>query len=126
MISEEVMSKVVLIVDDSISVRQVVSMVLQTNGYEVLQAENGAEALKKLNGQKIHLIISDVNMPVMDGLTFVEKTREIPDYKFTPVLMLTTETDNNLKDRAKLAGVKAWLVKPFQPPLLLSALSKLM
>jgi len=100
-------------------------MVLKSNGYTVIEAENGKQALTKLNGQKIHLIISDVNMPEMDGLTFIENAREIETYKFTPILMLTTETDQALKDRGKAQGIKAWLVKPFQPPVFLSAISKL-
>lgn len=120
------MSKVVLIADDSASVRQVVSMVLKANGYTVLEADNGKNALKHLNGQKIHLIISDVNMPEMDGLTFVENARQVNEYKFTPILMLTTETDQNMRDRAKRMGVRAWLVKPFQPPVMLSTIAKLL
>ncbi|GFD93765.1 response regulator [Alteromonas sp. KUL156] len=120
------MSKVVLIVDDSASVRQIVSMVLKASGYTVIEADNGKNALDKLDGQKIHLIVSDVNMPEMDGMTFVKHARELDAYKFTPVLMLTTETDQKMRDTAKQMGVRAWLVKPFQPPLLLSTLAKLM
>ncbi len=119
------MSKTILIVDDSASVRQIVSMTLKSNGHQVIEAENGQLGLDKLDGTKIHLIISDVNMPVMDGLTFVEQAKQKNEYKFTPILMLTTETDQNLKQRGKELGVKAWLVKPFQPQVLLSAIAKL-
>lgn len=120
------MSKTVLITDDSASVRQILSMVLKTNGYTVIEAENGKKALDVLDGRKIHLIVSDVNMPEMDGITFVTHARLIEQYKFTPVLMLTTETDQALKEQAKAQGVRTWLVKPFQPALFLTAISKLL
>lgn len=119
------MSKTVLVADDSASVRQIVSMVLKSSGYTVIEAENGQKALEQLDGKKIHLIVSDVNMPEMDGLTFIENARKVDEYKFTPILMLTTETDQSLKDRGKAQGIKAWLVKPFQPPVFMSAISKL-
>lgn len=119
------MSKVILIVDDSPSVRQVVGITLKGAGYQVIEAVDGEDALNKLEGQKVNLIVSDVNMPNMDGLTLVQKIKENDAYKFTPVLMLTTESDASMKERGKAAGAKAWLVKPFQPALLLSAVSKL-
>ena len=119
------MSKTVLVADDSASVRQIVGMVLKGNGCQVIEAVDGQDALDKLNGQKVHLIISDVNMPVMDGLTFVAAVKELADYKFTPVLMLTTESGEDMKAKGKALGVKAWLVKPFQPQVLLSAIAKL-
>ncbi|TXH41563.1 MAG: response regulator, partial [Burkholderiaceae bacterium] len=81
------MSKTVMIVDDSASLRQVVSIALKDAGYQVLEATDGEDALAKLTGQKIHLIISDVNMPRMDGLTFLSKVKQLPSYKFTPVIM---------------------------------------
>ncbi|ACR13326.1 response regulator [Teredinibacter turnerae] len=119
------MSKNVLVVDDSSSVRQVVGLVLKNAGFDVVEACNGEEALKLLDGRKLHLIVSDLNMPVMDGITFAKHAKEMDDYKFTPILMLTTESDQEKKKQGKEAGIKAWLVKPFQPPLLLSAVSKL-
>lgn len=119
------MTKTVVIADDSASVRQIVSMVLKTNGFTVLEGENGEQALKHLDGKKVNLIVSDVNMPVMDGLTFVEEVRKKEAYQFTPILMLTTETDENLKAQAKQHGVRAWLVKPFQPQLLLKSIAML-
>ena len=119
------MTKTVVIADDSASVRQIVSMVLKTNGFTVLEGENGEQALKHLDGKKVNLIISDVNMPVMDGLTFVKEVRKMEAYQFTPILMLTTETDANLKAQAKEQGVRAWLVKPFQPQLLLKSIAML-
>ncbi len=119
------MSKVILIVDDSASIRQVVGMTLKASGYEVIEASDGVDALEKLDGRKIHLIISDVNMPNMDGITFVKEAKSKADYKFTPILMLTTESGESMKEEGIAAGAKAWLVKPFQPPVLLSAVSKL-
>ncbi|WP_392383782.1 response regulator [Marinomonas primoryensis] len=119
------MSKTILIVDDSASVRQVVSMTLKANGNTVIEAVDGADGLRKLKGQRVNLIISDVNMPVMDGITFVTELKKDPAHKFTPVLMLTTVSDASIKEKGKAAGAKAWLVKPFRPDVLLSAISKL-
>lgn len=119
------MSKTVLVVDDSAAIRQVVSITLSGAGYEVITANDGSDALSKLTGQRVHLIISDVNMPVMDGLTFVRKLKERPEYKFTPVIMLTTESADDKKQEGRAAGAKAWMVKPFQPAQMLAAVSKL-
>jgi len=119
------MSKTILIVDDSSSIRQVVGLALKREGYEVIQAEDGVDALSKLDGAKIHLIISDVNMPNMDGITFVKEVKKMPNYKFTPICMLTTESEQSKMQEGKVAGAKAWVVKPFQPPQLLDAVSKL-
>jgi two-component system chemotaxis response regulator CheY len=119
------MGKTILIVDDSPSVRQVVRMTLKSAGYEVLEGVDGADALTKLDGQKIHLIISDVNMPRMDGITFVREAKKLPAYKFTPIVMLTTESDEKKKAEGQAAGAKAWVVKPFQPAQMLAAVSKL-
>lgn len=119
------MSKTILVVDDSSSIRQVVSIALKGAGYEVIEACDGVDALSKLTGQKVHLIVSDVNMPNMDGITLVKEVKKNPQYKFTPIMMLTTESGEGKKEEGKAAGAKAWLVKPFQPPALLSAVSKL-
>jgi two-component system, chemotaxis family, chemotaxis protein CheY len=119
------MSKRILIVDDSASVRQVVGIALKGAGYEVLEGVDGADALAKLDGQKIHLIISDVNMPRMDGITFVREAKKLPAYKFTPIIMLTTESEEKKKLEGQAAGAKAWVVKPFQPAQMLAAVSKL-
>lgn len=119
------MAKLVMIVDDSTSLRQVVSIALKGAGYDVLEAADGKDALSKLNGQKVHLIVSDVNMPNMDGITLVKQLKQMPAYKFTPIMMLTTEAENEKKMQGKAAGAKAWLVKPFQPPIFLDAVSKL-
>jgi two-component system, chemotaxis family, chemotaxis protein CheY len=119
------MAKTILIVDDSASVRQVVSIALRGAGYEVIAGVDGKDALTKLNGQRIHLIISDVNMPNMDGITFVAEAKKLPAYKFTPVIMLTTESQEEKKRQAQAAGAKAWVTKPFQPEQMLSAVAKL-
>lgn len=119
------MAKTVLIVDDSISVRQVVGMALRGAGYELVEASDGHDALRKLDGRKIHLVISDVNMPQMDGLTLLRHIKALPAYKFTPVIILTTETDAAKKQAGQQGGAKAWVVKPFRPDQLLAAVAKL-
>jgi two-component system chemotaxis response regulator CheY len=119
------MAKTIMIVDDSTSLRQVVSITLKGAGYEVIEGRDGSDALSKLSGQKIHLIISDVNMPNMDGISFVKALKLLPNYKFTPVMMLTTESHQDKKQEGKDAGARAWMVKPFQPEQLLGAVQKL-
>ena len=119
------MPKTVLIVDDSSSLRQVVAITLKGAGYDVIEANDGKDALSKLNGQKIHLIISDVNMPNMDGITFVSEAKKLSAYKFTPIIMLTTEAGEAKKQAGQAAGARAWVVKPFQPAQMLGAVSKL-
>jgi len=119
------MGKTILIVDDSTSLRQVVGIALKGAGYEVIEGCDGKDALTKLDGRKIHLIISDVNMPNMDGISFVKALKQIPAYKFTPVIMPTTESGDDKKREGQAAGAKAWVVKPFQPPQMLTAVAKL-
>ena len=119
------MGKLIMIVDDSVSLRQVVSITLKGAGYDVLEAHDGSDALAKLTGQKIHLIISDVNMPNLDGIGFVKAAKQLPAYRFTPVIMLTTEGQESKKREGQAAGAKAWMVKPFQPAQMLAAVSKL-
>ena len=119
------MTKTIMVVDDSASLRQVVGITLKGAGYSVIEGSDGADALGKLTGQRVNLIISDVNMPNMDGISFVEALKQMAAYKFTPVIMLTTESEEGKKLRAKAAGAKAWVVKPFKPEVLLSAVQKL-
>lgn len=119
------MKKTILIVDDSESVRQLVRMVLTGAGYDVIDGRDGKDALSKLTGQKVHLIISDVNMPVMDGISFVKAVKQMPQYKFTPIVMLTTESQEEKRKEGQAAGAKAWVVKPFNPPQMLGAVEKL-
>ncbi|MBB5191628.1 two-component system chemotaxis response regulator CheY [Silvimonas terrae] len=119
------MAKTILIVDDSFSLRQTLGIALKSAGYDVVEAVDGKDALSKLDGRKFNLIISDVNMPNMDGISFVKAAKLLPAYKFTPIIMLTTEGDEAKKAEGRAAGVRAWVIKPFQPPVLLDAVSKL-
>lgn len=119
------MAKTVMVVDDSDSMRNVIATTLKSAGYEVLEGCDGKDGLAKLAGQKVHLIVSDVNMPNMDGFTFVTELKKLPAYRFTPVIMLTTEMAESKKEKGKEAGAKAWMVKPFQPEQLLNAVAKL-
>jgi len=119
------MAKTIMVVDDSISIRQVLGLALKQAGYDVIEGCDGRDALAKLTGQKVNLIISDVNMPNMDGISFVRELKTRPAYKFTPVLMLTTESQEDKKEQGKAAGARAWMVKPFKPEALLAAVQKL-
>ena len=119
------MAKKILLVDDSASVRQVAGIALRRAGYETLEASNGKEGLALLDGGKLNLIVSDVNMPVMNGIEFLKAVKQHPTPKFTPVIMLTTEAGDDLKQQGREAGAKAWIVKPFQPQTLLDAVAKL-
>lgn len=119
------MAKTILIVDDSASLRQVVGIALRGAGYDVIEACDGQDALNKLTGQKVHLMISDVNMPNMDGISFVKAVKQRPAYRFTPVVMLTTESQESKKAEGQAAGAKAWVVKPFRPEQMLGVVQKL-
>ena len=119
------MAKTIMIIDDSVSLRQVVGIALSAAGYEVIEACDGRDALAKLNGVKVHLMICDVNMPNLDGIGFLQAKRELPNYKFTPVIMLTTEAGEDKKREGQAAGARAWVVKPFKPEQLLLAVAKL-
>ena len=111
--------------DDSLSIRQLVKATLVSEGYGVIDACDGQDALNKLSGQRVNLIISDVNMPIMDGITFLRSLKSRPEHKFTPVVMLTTESQEAKKQEGQAAGARAWIVKPFQPVQLLAAVQKL-
>ncbi len=119
------MAKLIMIVDDSASMRRVVGIALKGAGYDVLEAADGKDALGKLTGQKVNMIISDVNMPVMDGIAFLKAVKQMPAYKFTPVIMLTTESAEEKKREGQAAGARAWVVKPFQPEQLVNAVQRL-
>jgi two-component system chemotaxis response regulator CheY len=119
------MAKTIMIVDDSASIRTVVGIALRGEGYTVIEAIHGQDALDKLNGQKVNLIISDVNMPIMDGITFVINVKKLAAYRFTPIIMLTTESDESKKREGQAAGAKAWVVKPFKPEQMLGAVQRL-
>jgi two-component system chemotaxis response regulator CheY len=119
------MAQTILVVDDSTSLRQVVSMALKDAGYDVLQAGDGLQALTFLDGRKIGMVVCDVNMPKMNGIEFVRAAKALPAYRFLPILMLTTENQDSKKEEGKAAGAKAWMLKPFTPSALLNAVSKL-
>ena len=119
------MAQTILVVDDSASLRQVVAMALKGAGYDVLEAGDGQAALDLLDGRKIHMVVCDVNMPRMNGIEFVRAAKALPNYRFLPILMLTTENQEARKEEGKAAGAKAWMVKPFSPATLLNAVSKL-
>ena len=123
------MGKTILVVDDAQSVRQAVGFTLQEEGYDIVEAEDGVDASNKLDGQHVDMIVCDVNMPNMDGITFIQKLTSdeaYASYKFTPLIMLTTESGEDKKAEGKKAGAKAWLVKPFKHEQLVSAVKKLM
>jgi two-component system chemotaxis response regulator CheY len=119
------MAKNIMIVDDSISMRQVLGIALRGAGYLVIEGCDGIDALKKLTGQKVHLIISDVNMPNMDGISFLKAVKALPAYKFTPVIMLTTVSDEAKVAEGRAAGARAWVSKPFLPEKLIDAAQRL-
>lgn len=117
------MSKI-LAVDDSASMRQMVSFTLKQAGYDVTDAKDGAEALEIAKGNSFDVVISDVNMPIMDGITLIRELRQLPSYRFTPILMLTTESGTDKKSEGKSAGATGWIVKPFNPDQLLTVVKK--
>ena len=116
----------ILAVDDSSSMRQMVSFTLKSAGYEVDEAEDGQKALNLAKSKKFDVVISDVNMPVMDGITLVSNLRQLPDYKFLPILMLTTEAASDKKMEGKKAGATGWIVKPFNPEQLIATVKKVL
>jgi two-component system chemotaxis response regulator CheY len=118
-------SKTILVVDDSASLRQVVKMALSGAGYSVVEAADGKAALTLLDGRSISMAICDVNMPVLNGIEFVKAVKLLPNYKFMPIMMLTTESQEAAREKGKAAGARAWMVKPFTPSQLIKAIDKL-
>ena len=116
----------ILAVDDSASMRQMVSFTLQGAGYEVVEASDGQDALSKAKQNQVDLVLSDINMPVMDGIALIKQLRTLPNYKFTPILMLTTESAADKKSEGKAAGATGWIVKPFNPDQLLNTIKKVL
>ncbi|RDH85696.1 MAG: two-component system response regulator [endosymbiont of Galathealinum brachiosum] len=119
------MGKKILFVDDSASMRQIVGMAISGAGYEVTTAEDGADGVSKMDQDKFDLIISDVNMPNMNGIEMLKAAKLNPKNKFAPVIMLTTEAGDDMKQQGKAAGAKVWVVKPFKPDQLLGVIKKL-
>lgn len=121
------MSKTVLVVDDSVSMRQMVTFTLKGAGFEVVEAGDGKEAVAKLNGgAKPNLVITDLNMPNMDGISLIKEIRGMAAHKFTPVLMLTTESADDKKKEGQSAGATGWIVKPFNPDQMLATIKKVL
>jgi two-component system chemotaxis response regulator CheY len=120
------MAKKILIVDDSVMLRQMVSFTLKEAGFDVVEAEDGQKALDRLGTHSVDLIVTDLNMPIMDGITFMANARALPATKYTPILMLTTESQPEMKQKGKAAGATGWLVKPFDPPKLLAVIAKVL
>lgn len=116
--------KKILAVDDSASMRQMVVFTLKKAGYTVVDAKDGVEALELAKKESFDAVISDVNMPNMDGITLIKHLRSLPAYKFTPLLMLTTESGTEKKQEGKAAGATGWIVKPFNPDQLLAVIQK--
>jgi two-component system chemotaxis response regulator CheY len=120
------MAATILAVDDSASMRQMVSFTLKQAGYVVVEAVDGVEALAYARGNPVNLVLTDVNMPRMDGITLVRELRQLLTYKFTPMLVLTTEAGADKKMEGKQAGATGWLVKPFNPEKLLATIAKVL
>lgn len=120
------MAKTILSVDDSASIRQMVKLTLAGAGYDVIQANDGAEGLEKAKGAKVDMVMTDLNMPVMNGLALIKELRKLPAYQGVPILFLTTESDAGLKNEAKAAGATGWITKPFQQDQLISVVKKVL
>lgn len=120
------MSKTILTVDDSSSVRQMVSFTLKEAGYDVVEASDGKEALTKLDGNSIKMIVTDLNMPNMDGIELIKNVRAIAAYKFIPIIMLTTESQEAKKMEGRKVGATGWIVKPFKPEQLIAVTKKVL
>jgi two-component system, chemotaxis family, chemotaxis protein CheY len=120
------MSKVIMTVDDSASVRQMVSFTLRDAGYEVVEAVDGQDALAKVNSQALNMVITDLNMPNLDGIGLIRALRALPSCKFIPIVMLTTESQAEKKQEGKSAGATGWIVKPFKPEQLIAVVKKVL
>ncbi len=119
------MGATILTVDDSKSIRQMVSFTLQQAGYTVIEAEDGKDALAKITGD-VKMVLSDLNMPNMNGIELIKAIRANPSYKFLPVIMLTTESQGDIKAQGRAAGATGWIVKPFNPEQLLGVVKKVL
>lgn len=120
------MSKMIMTADDSTSIRQMVGFTLKQAGYDVIEAVDGQDAVNKLAGTSIHMLITDLNMPNMDGLELIKQVRAMPQFKFIPIIMLTTESQTDIKQKGKAAGATGWIVKPFKPEQLVAVVKKVL
>ena len=119
------MPKTILMVDDAMSMRGLVAMTLRNSGYQVVEASDGVDALKKIGNQKVNMVVTDFNMPNMNGIELIKNLKADPQYKFLPVVVLTTESEDGKKQQGQMAGAKAWIVKPFKPETLLAVVKKI-
>jgi len=120
------MGKIIMTVDDSASVRQMVGFTLKQAGFEVLEAVDGEDALGKLDGKAVNMVITDLNMPNMDGIQLIRELRARPQFKFLPIIMLTTESQSAKKQEGRQVGATGWIVKPFKPEQLLAVTRKVL
>ena len=118
--------KTILTVDDSASIRQMIKLTLAGAGYQVVEAGNGAEGLSAAKASPVNMVVTDLNMPVMDGLAFIREMRKLPAYKGVPIVFLTTESDSGIKQQAKEASATGWITKPFQQDQLLAVVKKVL
>lgn len=118
--------KTIMTVDDSASVRMMVNFTLSELGFEIVEAANGKDALRKMEAQQVHMLITDVNMPELDGISLVRKIRENPSYRFIPIIILTTESQEEKKKEGRQAGATGWIVKPFKPEQLIAVVRKVL
>jgi two-component system chemotaxis response regulator CheY len=120
------MAKTIMTADDSASIRQLVKMALVEAGYGVVEAVDGLDALNKFTASPTNMLITDLNMPNLDGIELIKKVRSTPSGKFIPIVLLTTESDGAKKQAGKLAGATGWIVKPFNKDQLLAVVKKLL
>ncbi len=120
------MSKTIMVVDDSTNVRQMVAFTIKNCGYEVIEAKDGQDALTKINGKTIDMIVTDLNMPNLDGIGLIKGVRAEPSHRFIPIIMLTTESQESKKVEGKQAGATGWIVKPFKPEQLVGVIRKVL
>lgn len=120
------MAKVIMTADDSASVRQMVTFTLKQGGYDVVEAVDGKDALQKLSSTKVDMLITDLNMPNLDGIGLIKGARSLPSCKFIPIVMLTTESQDSKKQEGKAAGATGWIVKPFKPEQLMAVVKKVL
>jgi two-component system chemotaxis response regulator CheY len=118
--------KRIMTIDDSASLRQMVSLTLESAGYDVVEASDGRDALAKLACRDFHLFLTDLNMPGLDGIELTKRLRSMAEYKFTPIILLTTESQQEKKMQGKAAGATGWIVKPFQPNDLLATVRRVL
>ena len=118
------MSKNILAVYDSVTMRQTISTTLEKEGYSVTLANDGMDAISKLDGNKYHVIVTDINMPNMDGIRLIQEVRKLASHKFTPIIVLTTESQPEKKEEGKNAGATGWIIKPFKPEQLIAVVKK--